>query len=181
MEGTADMPLAAIDLRRAKDDKPDLRHQKFRPSFSARSGAAVVNYRVGVLALLLVAGPVYAGGLCTTNSFTKSQAVQGKRDYESSCGLCHLYNLQGRVPGEYQNEIPDIGILNSNYQQTLDANGGVTPPLIGAKFFAKWKDQTALVARISNAIGAFPPTNYVKPDSDLRVAAYILYRNCGKL
>jgi hypothetical protein len=39
----------------------------------------------------------------------------------------------------------------------------------------------AFVDRISNAIGAFPPKNYVKPASDLRISAYILYRNCGKL
>jgi hypothetical protein len=27
----------------------------------------------------------------------------------------------------------------------------------------------------------FPPKNYVKFDSDMRIAAYILYNNCGKL
>lgn len=138
-----------------------------------------MNYQVSALALLLAVGPVYGGDLCKANSFTKSQAVQGKRDYESSCGLCHLYNLKGRVPGEYENEIPDVGILNANYLKTLDGNGGMTPPLVGEKFFRKWKDQRAFTDRISSAIGAFPPKNYVKPDSDLRIAAYILYKNCG--
>jgi len=140
-----------------------------------------VNHKISVLALLLVVGPVYAGDLCKMNSFTTTQAVQGRRDYDSSCGLCHLYNLHGRVPGESQNETPDIGILDENYLKTLDGNGGMTPPLVGVKFFSKWKDQKAFSDRISNAIGAFPPRNYVKPDSDLRIAAYILYKNCGKL
>lgn len=140
-----------------------------------------MNHSVSALALLLVVGPACAGNLCTANSFTKTQAVQGRWEYDSSCGLCHLYNLQGRVPGAYQDETPSIGILNPSYLKTLDGNGGMTPPLVGAKFFRKWKDQKAFTARISSAIGAFPPTNYVKPDSDLRIAAYILYRNCGEL
>ncbi len=136
---------------------------------------------VSALALLFMAGPVYAGNLCKANSFTKSQAVQGKRDYNSSCGLCHQYNLKGRVPGNYRNETPDIRILDTNYTKTIDGNGGVVPPLIGAKFFGKWKDQKEFQARISSAIGAFPPKRYIKVESDQRVAAYILYENCGEL
>jgi len=136
---------------------------------------------IGALALLTLACPSYAGDLCNANSFTKAQATQGKRDYDSSCGLCHLYNLRGRVPGNFRNERPDIGILDANYIKTLDGNGGMTPPLVGKRFFGKWQDVKAFTARISNAIGAFPPKNYVKPDSDLRIAAYILYRNCGRL
>lgn len=142
-----------------------------------------MNQKAGVsaLALLLVVGPVYAGNLCKANSFTKSQAVQGKREYDSSCGLCHQYNLKGRVPGNYRNETPDLRILDANYMKAIDGNGGVVPPLIGEKFFSKWKDQKAFQARISTAIGGFPPKNYVKVDSDRRVAAYILYENCGAL
>jgi len=89
--------------------------------------------------------------------------------------------LKGRVPGEYQNETPDISLLNDNYIKTLDDNGDVTPPLVGQKFFGKWKDQKAFVDRISNAILGFPPKNYVKFDSDMRIAAYILYKNCGQV
>ncbi|HXR90540.1 MAG TPA: hypothetical protein VN750_09680 [Steroidobacteraceae bacterium] len=139
-----------------------------------------MNHLVGALALLLIVGPVYAGDLCKENSFTKSQAEQGKLEYNSSCGLCHLYNLKGRVPGEYQNETPDFRILNYNYMKTLDDNGGVTPALVGQEFLGKWKDQNAFVDRISTAIMGFPPKNYVKFDSDLRIAAYILSRNCEK-
>ncbi len=140
-----------------------------------------MNNMVRALALLLTVGPVYAGDLCNANSFTRSQAERGKLEYNSSCGLCHLYNLKGRVPGEYQNETPDFHILNYNYMKTLDDNGGVTPALVGRKFFSKWKDQKAFVDRISNAILGFPPKNYVKFDSDMRIAAYILYKNCGKV
>ena len=140
-----------------------------------------MNHIVSALALLLTVGPVYAGDLCNANSFTKRQAEQGKLEYNSSCGLCHLYNLKGRVPGEYQNETPDFRILNYNYMKALDDNGGVTPPLVSQVFLGKWKDQKAFVDRISTAILGFPPKNYVKFDSDMRIAAYILYENCGKL
>ena len=152
-----------------------------RSNSQRQIGGWLVNHIVSALTLLLAVGPVYAGGLCTKNSFTKSQAQQGKAEYNSSCGLCHLYNLTGRVAGEYQNETPDIRLLNDKYIKTLDENGGVTPALVGQKFFGKWKDQKAFVDRISSAIGGFPPKHYVKFDSDMRIAAYILYRNCGKL
>jgi hypothetical protein len=133
------------------------------------------------LALWAIVAPTHAGDLCRENSFTKPQAVQGRWDYDSSCGLCHQFSLKGRTPGNYKNEMPDIAILDANYLQTLDGNGGMTPPLLGDVFFRKWKDQNAFTDRISNAIGAFPPRNYVKPDSDVRIAAYILFMNCGKL
>ncbi len=140
-----------------------------------------MNQIVCAVALLLTIGPVYAGDLCEANSFTKSQAQLGKREYNSSCGLCHLYNLQGRVPGESRHETPDIRILNDQYIKTLDDNGGLTPALVGRKFLGKWPDQKAFVDRISTAISGFPPENYVKFDSDLRIAAYILYKTCGKV
>ena len=140
-----------------------------------------LSHRVGALALVAIVAPVYADDLCKANTFAKPQAVQGRWDYDSSCGLCHQFNLTGRQPGNYQNETPDIRVLDANYMQTLDGNGGMTPPLLGETFFRKWKDQKAFTDRISNAIGAFPPRNYVKPDSDMRIAAYILFMNCGKL
>lgn len=136
---------------------------------------------VSAITLFFFVAPVYAGNLCTANSFTLLQAVQGKRQFNSSCGLCHQYNLQGRVPGNGENETPDIRILDSRYTKTIDGNGGVVPPLIGKKFLDKWKDQKAFQTRISTAIDGFPPKDYVKVVSDQRVAAYILYENCGKL
>lgn len=143
-------------------------------------GSRLVNHIVSALTLLLAVGPVYAGNLCKANSFTKFQAEQGKIEYNSSCGLCHLYNLKGRVLGEYKNERPAISMLAANYIKALDDNGGMIPPLVGKAFFRKWKDQKAFVDRISTAVVGFPPKNYVKVDSDMQIAAYILYRNCGK-
>ena len=140
-----------------------------------------MRHLIQALTLMMIVGPAYADDLCKASSFTDSQARQGRLDYNSSCGLCHLYNLKGRVPGNYRNETPDINILNANYIKTLDDNGGMTPPLVGQHFFSKWKDVKAFMDRISSAIGAFPPKNYVKPASDARIAAYLLYRNCGKM
>jgi hypothetical protein len=136
---------------------------------------------IGALALFVIAHAACADDLCKANSFTRLDAERGRREYDSSCGLCHLYNLKGRVPGNAQHETPDIRVLDANYLKTLDGNGGMTPPLLSPVFFAKWKDQKAFSERISSAIGAFPPKHYVKPDSDVRIAAYILYRNCGRL
>ena len=136
---------------------------------------------LGVLLFLAIAGPVGAGDLCRNNSFTKTQATNGRWAYDSSCGLCHLYSLKGRVPGESAHELPAIAILDDNYLKTLDGNGGMIPSLISDAFFGKWKDQKAFTDRISNAIGAFPPRNYVKEDSDLQIAAYILFAHCGKI
>ena len=97
------------------------------------------------------------------------------------CGLCHLYNLKGRVPGESSTEVPAVAILDANYLKTLDANGGMTPSLISDAFFRKWRDQKAFADRVANATGAFPPKGYVKGDSEVQIAAYILYTRCGKL
>ncbi len=140
-----------------------------------------MRYLMSALALAILVAPVYAGDLCQANPFTALQAQQGREDYESSCGLCHLYNLKGRVPGNSRNEWPDIRLLNADYLKTLDGNGGMTPPLLGEAFFRKWKDVRVFADRISSAIGAFPPKHYVKPASDARIAAYILYKNCGRL
>jgi hypothetical protein len=137
----------------------------------------------GAIGLLVTAQIAHAGDLCTVNSFTRAQAQQGRVEYESSCGLCHQYNLKGRLPGNFMNETPDIALLDAagaDYVKAVDGNGGVVPPLLGAAFFSKWKDQKAFSDRISNAIGAFPPKSYVKPDSDIRIAAYILFRNCDQ-
>jgi hypothetical protein len=133
------------------------------------------------MGLLVVTHLACAGDLCRDNSFTQSKAQQGMREYNSSCGLCHQYNLMGRVPGNFMNETPDFAILSDAYIKTVDGNGGVIPPLVGDAFFSKWKDSQAFSARISSAVGAFPPKNYVKRDSDERIAAYILFKNCGKL
>lgn len=136
---------------------------------------------IAAIALIVAAGPTVAGDLCKANSFARSQAVLGQVEFDSSCGLCHQYNLKGRVPDNARNETPDIRILNSKYTKTIDDNGGVVPSLLSEQFLAKWKDQEAFQIRISTAISGFPPKDYAKGASDLQIAAYILYQNCGGL
>lgn len=136
---------------------------------------------LGLLFVATFATGAYAGDLCVNPSFTMADAQLGRVEFNSSCGLCHQYSLEGRVPGNFEHETPDLRSLDARFLQTVDGNGGVVPPLLGEAFFSKWKDQQAFSARISSAIGAFPPQHYTKPDSDRRIAAYILFRNCGKL
>ena len=136
---------------------------------------------VGALLALAVAGSAGAGDLCKESSFTKDQATKGRWAYDSSCGLCHLYNLKGRVPGEARSELPTVAVLDDNYLKTLDGNGGMIPSLISDAFFRKWKDQKAFADRISNATGAFPPSDYTRDASETQIAAYILFARCGKL
>lgn len=134
-----------------------------------------------LLGLLLIADLAHAGDLCMNNSFTLPDARQGRTEFNSSCGLCHQYSLAGREPGNFQNETPDIKTLSAKYLQAIDNNGGVVPTLLADTFLMKWPDQKAFSERISTAIQGFPPQQYTKPESDRRIAAYILYRNCGKL
>jgi len=140
-----------------------------------------MRHLVGALLFLAIAGPACAGDLCKENSFTRAQATKGRWAYDSSCGLCHLFTLKGRVPGESARELPTVAVLNDNYLKALDGNGGMTPSLISDAFFRKWPDQKAFADRISNATGAFPPRNYAKDASEAQIAAYILYARCGKL
>ena len=53
--------------------------------------------------------------------FTAAQARAGKVAYESSCGLCHQFNMRGRTgaPGE----LPDVNSLPENMIKTIDQNG----------------------------------------------------------
>jgi hypothetical protein len=130
---------------------------------------------------MTVLGPAFAADLCKENSFTKAQAVKGRWAYDSSCGLCHLYNLRGREPGNFRNETPSIGVLNASYLKTLDANGGMTPPLSGDAFFKKWKDQKAFADRVSHAIDGLEAGDSKRAEFDAQIAAYILYAYCKKL
>ena len=111
--------------------------------------------------------------------FTAEQARAGKLAYESSCGLCHQFNMQGRTgaPGE----LPDINSLPENMIKTIDQNGEQVPPLIGPRFMAHWgaKSTKEYVARVANAMGAFPPTK-VGSDTSVQLTAYFLQMNGGK-
>jgi hypothetical protein len=92
--------------------------------------------------------------------------------------------MTGREPGNHANESPDINVLSSGDLEFLDNAGGKVPPLIGAKFLAKQKDKSLaeFSAFVSSAANSFPPTGKVEmPKTYFQIAAYVLYRNCGKM
>jgi mono/diheme cytochrome c family protein len=111
--------------------------------------------------------------------FTAAQARAGKVAYESSCGLCHQFNMKGRTgaPGE----VPDVNSLPENMIKTIDQNGEQVPPLVGPRFMAHWgaKSTQEYVARVASAMGAFPPKN-TGSDTSLQLTAYFLQMNGAK-
>lgn len=111
--------------------------------------------------------------------YTSAQARAGKAAYESSCGLCHRLQLQGRTGAP--DELPDVNALPANMIKTIDDNGGQVPPLAGSNFMSRWgaKSTNEFVARVATAIQGFPPKNSGK-DTSLQLTAYILQMNGAK-
>ncbi|MEJ0035379.1 MAG: hypothetical protein WDO68_04760 [Gammaproteobacteria bacterium] len=105
-----------------------------------------------------------------------AQAKAGKVAYESSCGICHLNSLRGRVG--IAGELPDPDTLPRNYQETINGNAGQVPALAGEEFLAKWGSKTAgeFAVRVLSASGAFPPKG-ADDSTFLAVTAYILQSN----
>jgi len=139
---------------------------------------------VVVFALSAIAGLAQADNLCRTNPFTRGDAEAGKVAFNSHCALCHQYNMSGRQPGNTANESPDFKLLSDSDVQFVDGAGGVVPPLLGTKFFGKQqgKSFTEFTAFVSSAANTFPPQMKVEmPKTYLQIAAYVLYRNCGKM
>jgi mono/diheme cytochrome c family protein len=140
----------------------------------------------GFILTIIVSGLAVAWGadhgresVAAPRVFTAAQARAGKVAYESSCGLCHQFNMQGRTgaPGE----LPDVNTLSENMIKTIDQNGEQVPPLVGARFMAHWgaKSTQEYAARVANAMGAFPPT-HVGGDTVLQLTAYFLQMNGAK-
>ena len=130
---------------------------------------------LSLLALSALSLPAFANDTPAT-VFTSAQAKAGKAAYQSTCGICHLNTLLGRVGDA--NELPDPATLPENYQKTIDGNFGYVPPLIGKEFMAKWSPKTAgeFALRIQNATFGFPPRGS-DTTTFLAVAAYILRSN----
>ena len=136
------------------------------------------------LGMAIVAGAAQAADLCKANFYTKAEAAEGKVLFDSHCALCHQYDMTGRQPGNFRNESPDINVLSASDLEFLDNSGGSVPPLIGAKFFGKMRVEKPSVAEfsayVSSATNSFPPTGKVDtPYTYFKIAAYVLYRNCG--
>ena len=138
-----------------------------------------------VLAVVMavICATAQAKNLCAANPYTPGEAQLGKVAFESRCAQCHQFNMQGRVPGQAANELPDITTLAKSDLDFMDDSGGVVPALVGKKFFDKHKAKTLteFSAFVSSAAIAFPTSNMKTPDTYFHIAAYILYRNCGKL
>lgn len=105
------------------------------------------------VAMSAVSGIVQADNLCKVNPYAKAEAEQGKLAFNSRCAHCHQYNLSGRIPGNYMNESPDINLPSEGDLEFL----------------------------VSNAIDTFQTKDTVVPNTYIQVAAYVLYKNCGKI
>lgn len=149
-----------------------------------RTGGWGVKDRLFVVAALsAITGLAQAADLCAVNPYKKSEAEQGKLAFDSKCAFCHQYNMTGREPGNFENESPNINVLTSSDVDFLDGAGGKVPPLVGKAFFAKHKDKSLaeFSAYVSSAANTFPAEKMKVPDTYFLLAAYILYRNCGKM
>lgn len=141
-----------------------------------------------VLLLALLPSLAGAADLCASMSlFTPKQVEEGKVYFDSSCGLCHQYSLKGRQPGNVANEIPNsFEGFSDFYIQFLDRSGGSVPALVGEKFMSKFKSfpEFMLYAPSASSTPQFYPPAAPKtdfwPDTNVRLAAYILSRNCEK-
>jgi hypothetical protein len=135
------------------------------------------------IALSTITGISYGSDLCSINPYTKGDAQQGKVAFDSHCALCHQFSMTGRTPGNYKNESPDINVLSPTDLQFLDHGGGVVPPLVGDKFFRKWRGKTFVdfSSFVSSASNSFPTKDFDSPKTYFLIAAYVLYRNCGKM
>lgn len=142
------------------------------------------RWTLAIALTIATAGSAQAADeLCKRNPYTKAEATEGKVMFESRCALCHQYSMAGREPGNFANEVPDINTLSKADLDFMDDSGGVVPPLLGAKFFRKMKGKSVaeFSSFVSSAAISFPPAGkFEVPYTYLKIAAYVLYRNCGK-
>lgn len=136
-----------------------------------------------IIALAVACGVAQAKDLCAANPYTPAEARLGKVAFDSRCALCHQFSMKGRDPGNSLNEVPDINTLSKIDLDFMDDSGGVVPALVGKKFFDKHKKKTLaeFSAFVSSAAISFPTEGMKTPDTYFHIAAYILYRNCGKM
>ena len=143
----------------------------------------MINKWVLAIAMSAVVGITHADNLCAINPYKKNEAEQGKIAFESRCALCHQYSMTGRIPGNSMNESPAIDLLSESDLKFLDGGGGAVPALLGDKFFSKQKGKTLaeFSAFVSSAANTFPPRDTVVPLTYFQIAAYVLYKNCGRM
>ena len=105
------------------------------------------------------------------SAFT-AQATAGKVAYEKTCVRCHTTILLGRKGTA--GELPPLESLSESDQGFIRKYGPV-PALAGPAFLARWKDKTVAqtIARINEAVGAFPPDGK-NEQTAVEITAYAL-------
>jgi hypothetical protein len=143
----------------------------------------MIDRWVLAIALSAVVGITHADNLCALDPYKKNEAELGKMAFDSHRALCHQYNMTGGNPGNYMNESPDINLSSESDLKFLDGGGGAVLALLGEKFFSKQKGKTLAEfgSFVSSAANSFPPKDAVVPLTYFQVAAYVLYKNCGRM
>ncbi len=122
--------------------------------------------------LVLGTGPFLLTGQPSgpSGDFTPAQAEGGRVAYQDTCGKCHTPTLQGRTGAA--GELPPVSSLPVAYQKFAQ---GFVPPLTGPVFMNRWGAKTAarLIARIQEAVPAFPPAG-TNEETSTNLAAYFL-------
>lgn len=131
--------------------------------------------QVSLLVLSAFSLPALADDV-KTSIFTQAQAERGKLAAESSCSMCHLKTLRGRIGTE--DEKPDLETLSPEWQKFVNSNAGYVPPIVGEEFLAKWAGKTAaqLAENLKGTVRSFPPAN-MDDTTYLAVTAYVLKMN----
>jgi hypothetical protein len=106
--------------------------------------------------------------------FTAAQAASGRVAVESSCAICHLQSLRGRVGDP--DESPAMDALPLAFQKFIST--GYVPPLVGEEFMAKWRAKTVVqLAENLGGAGKSFPTAGMDENTYLQIVAYVLQLN----
>jgi hypothetical protein len=107
-------------------------------------------------------------------AFTAAQAASGRVAVESSCAICHLQSLRGRI-GE-EDESPTFDALPRPFQAFIKT--GYVPPLVGEEFMDKWRSKTVVqLAEYLGSAGKSFPSAGMDEMTYLEIGAYVLQMN----
>jgi S-disulfanyl-L-cysteine oxidoreductase SoxD len=132
--------------------------------------------QAGLLVLSTLSLPAFSDNAGTPSGgpYTVAQAATGKVAVESSCAICHLKTLRGRV-GE-DDESPAFSALPRPFQNFIKT--GYVPPLVGDEFMNKWKSKTVVqLAEYLASAGKSFPTAGMDEATWQEIGAYVLQMN----
>jgi len=132
--------------------------------------------QAGLLVLSTLSLPAFSDNASTPGAgpYTAAQAASGKVAVESSCAICHLKTLRGRV-GE-DDESPTFSALPRPFQNFIKT--GYVPPLVGDEFTNKWKGKTVVqLAEYLASAGKSFPTAGMDETTWQEIGAYVLQMN----